>query len=315
MKAHRVAFVQSGLVWLLLGALIAPSKVWADPGADGARFFLMGDGKLHIRNMHTNREASAVIHAPDGTFDEAGLSRIDAVFGYTGQGGGDHISLRLLCMLDYFSDLAAPGRMIHMISGYRSPQYNASLRDAGGNVAKTSLHMEGMALDFYIKGVSGKKLWNLVRSRDCCGVGHYGGDSIHLDAARPRFWEAATSKVRTGESDFNRRIYASTDYDRYRPGDPVRLSLAAVSDFGFGVQPIVALVKDASGRETVSRLPLRLAQTIDCLMIANRDAARSLSFLLPRDLQPGRYRLRIDYCNRPFDVMPENTVSNEIEIR
>jgi uncharacterized protein YcbK (DUF882 family) len=304
-----------GLLGLLLAVLMVPGTARADSGGGGARFFLMGDGRLHIRNMHTKREANAVIVSPDGSFDETGLAGIDAVFGYTGRGCGDHISLRLLCMLDYFSDLVAPGKMIHMISGYRSPEYNTSLRNAGGNVAKTSLHMEGMALDFYIKGVSGKKLWNLVRSRDCCGVGHYGGESIHLDAARPRFWEAATSKVRTGESDFNRRVYASTDFDRYRPGDPVRLSLSAVSDYGFGVRPSVILVRGAPAMATATPLPLRLSQPTDCVMIEDWVAARSLSFCLAGDLQPGRYRVRVDYCRKPFESMPESTVSNEIEIR
>ncbi len=302
-------------VWVALGCLLvfaAPAATPAD--SMGARFYLMGDGTLHIKNMHTNKEVTARFVAPDGSFDEAGLSKIDTVFGYPGKGTGDHISLRLLCMLDYFSDLVAPGKMIQLISGYRSPEYNTSLRDKGGNVAKTSIHMEGMALDFSIKGVSGKKLWNLVRSKDCCGVGHYGGEFIHLDAARPRFWEAATSKVRTGESDFNRRIYATTEFDRYRPGDAVRLSLIMVSDFGFGVQTPVALVKDAEGTGTMSTMALGGPGAGPCLMIPDREAAKALSFQLPPNAQPGRYRVKIDYCRRPFEEMPAQTVSNEIEI-
>lgn len=301
------------LVWACLLVLILPAAARAESAKD--RFFLTGDGTLHIKNMHTNVEVSATIQASDGSFDEAGLAKIDGVFGLTARGNGDHISLRLLCMLDYFSDLVAPGKLIHLISGYRSPEYNTSLRDAGGNVAKTSLHMEGMALDFYIQGVNGKKLWNLIRSKNCCGVGHYGGDSVHLDAAKPRFWEAATSKVRTGESDFNRRIYASTDFDRYRPGDTVRLSLSGVSDFGFGVQPSVALVKDVEGLNKASAVFLRQSQGTECVMIADRAVGRSLAFLVPQEMQPGRYRVRIDFCRKPYEEMPGNTVSNEIEIR
>jgi uncharacterized protein YcbK (DUF882 family) len=309
---QMLAFPWNRLVWACLLVLMLPVGVRGESAKD--RFFLTGDGTLRIKNMHTNVEVSSAILAPDGSFDEAGLARIDAVFGLTGRGNGDHISLRLLCMLDYFSDLVAPGKPIHLISGYRSPEYNASLRDAGGNVAKTSLHMEGLAIDFYIQGVNGKKLWNIVRSKDCCGVGHYGGNSIHLDAAKPRFWEAATSKVRTGESDFNRRIHASTDFDRYRPEDAVRLSLSAVSDFGFGVQPSVALVKDVEGLRPASTAILRQSQGTECVVIASREAGRSLSFLLPREVQPGRYRVRIDFCRKPYEQMPGSTVSNEIEI-
>ena len=179
----------------------------------------MGDGKLHIQNVKTQQEADVELMLPDGSFDESALGRIDAVFGFSGQGKGDHISPRLIFMLDYFSDLVAPGKMIYLTSGYRSPEYNDGLKKAGGIVAKTSTHMDGLALDFFIEGVNGKELWELIREKNCCGVGHYGGKEIHLDASRPRFWEAATSKVDTNESDYNRRMFLSTDFDRYRPAD------------------------------------------------------------------------------------------------
>ncbi len=74
--------------------------------------------------------------------------------------------------------------MIFLTSGYRSPEYNADLKKAGGIVAKTSTHMDGLALDFYIEGVNGKELWELIQEKNCCGVGHYGGkESISMLAA------------------------------------------------------------------------------------------------------------------------------------
>jgi uncharacterized protein YcbK (DUF882 family) len=160
-------------------------------------FFLMGDGRIHIQNVQTNQEAKVDLLRSDGSLNESALEQVDAVFGFTGRGKGDHISPRLIFMLNYFSNLVAPGRTIFMTSGYRSPEYNAGLRKAGKNAAKTSVHMDGLALDFYIEGIKGKELWEIIRQKECCGVGHYGGNEIHLDAARPRFWEAATSKVNT----------------------------------------------------------------------------------------------------------------------
>lgn len=300
-------------LWVLLIVLNIPWTASAE--SDRARFFRVGDGVLHIKNMHTHMEVTAPLFTPDGSFDAEGLARIDRVFGLDSASSGDHISPRLLGMLDYFSDRVAPGKPIHLISGYRSPEYNSSLRDKGGNVARTSLHMDAMAIDFYIEGVSGKRLWEIVRSEDCCGVGHYGGQSIHLDAARPRFWEAATSKVRTAESDFNRRVYASTVFDRYRPGDSLSLRLTGISEFGFGVRPSVALVLDAEGERTAAGASLRPSQGTDCIWIGDRQASRSLSLDLPVEIQPGRYRLRLDFCRKPFEEMPAKTVSNEIEIR
>jgi uncharacterized protein YcbK (DUF882 family) len=302
-----VACVTLTVLLLSLSAITGAS-------ADGGRFFLMGDGKIHIKNMHTGQEATATLVNPDGSLNEEGFAKIDQVFEFPTKEKGEHISPRLLFMLDYFSDLVAPGKLIKMESGYRSPDYNTALRDAGGNVAKTSIHMDGMALDFSIDEVNGKKLWELIRSKDCCGVGHYGGASIHLDAARPRFWEASTSKVRTGESDYNRHIYLSTDFDRYRARDTVRLSLSAVSNYGFGIKRSAALVDDPDGYKTITTAQIKAEGAAECITIPDRQASHFITLTLPANLHEGRHRIRIDFCQRPFEQMPLKTISNEIEI-
>ncbi|NPU86260.1 MAG: DUF882 domain-containing protein [Syntrophaceae bacterium] len=291
----------------------------AQGAEDGqGRFFLMGDGKIHIKNAWNGKEVRADLLTVDGSLNEGGFAMIDEVFSFPTRGKGEHISPRLIFMLDYFSDLAAPGKAIMLQSGYRSPEYNAGIRSAGANAARTSQHLDGMAIDFYIEGVDGKELWELIRSRDCCGVGHYGGASVHLDSARPRFWEAATSKTKTKASAYNRAIYLSTDYDRYRPGDPVRLSFSSVSNFGFGIKPAAALVTTREKIETVAaEAEARLLQDSGnprCLRIEDRKTSRFIYLDLPADLSPGRYRIKIDFCDRPFPKMPAATISNEIEV-
>ncbi|MGV8075588.1 MAG: YcbK family protein [Syntrophobacteraceae bacterium] len=304
-----------GLATAILAFLMLISIPWriqAEPPA--GRFFLMGDGIIHIRNVRTGHEAKAAILSPDGSLNEDGFKEIDGVFEFPTSEKGEHISPRLIFMLDYFSDLTAPGRVINLTSGYRNHEYNSGLRNAGGNVAKTSTHIDGMALDFNLEGVNGKELWEIIKAKNCCGVGYYGSETIHLDSARPRFWEAATSKVRTGESDYNRRIYLSTDYDRYKAGDTLRFSLSSVSDFGFGIKQTVALVDDADGNNTVAVAQVKHQEDSDCIMINTRDSSRSIPITIPHDLRQGRYRVRIDFCRSPFDQMPQRTVSNEIEI-
>ena len=300
------------MLLILLVVLWLSPVVWGEP--EPGRFFLMGVGRIKIKNLHSGREASATLLNPDGSLNEEGFTRIDEVFQFPTQEKGEHISPRLIFMLDYISDLVAPGKVIKMESGYRSPDFNTSLRNAGGNVAQTSIHMDGMALDFSIDGISGKDLWKLVKSMDCCGVGHYGGASIHLDAARPRFWEAATSKVRTGESDYNRRIYVSTDFDRYHAGDTVRLSFAAVSRFGFGIARAGTLVDAGDGNHTVATAPLRVGDDADCLSIPDRKTSHFIYLTVPKALHEGRYRVKIEFCRRPFEQMPLSTLSNPIEI-
>jgi uncharacterized protein YcbK (DUF882 family) len=310
-ERERATGVIPGLHLILLGFLLfcLPTFLWAS--ASG-RFFLAGDGTILIRNAKTGKEANVRLFAADGSLNEEGFNRIDEVFGFPTVEKGEHISPRLICMLDYFSDRVAPGKAINLDSGYRSPQYNSTIRNAGGNVAKTSQHIDGMALDFNIAGVDGKALWEEIKDRDCCGVGYYGGTDIHLDSARPRFWEAATSKVGTGESDYNRRIYLSTNFDRYRPGEKMRLSLSAVSNFSFGVNRVVRFVKGDS--ETVATAPIIGDDATDCLMIDNRKASRFIFINLPAALPMGRYRIGMDFCNRPFPEMPTDTLSNAIEV-
>lgn len=250
----------------------------------------------------------------DGRFNEKALDAIDGVFGFSDGRKGEHISLRLLILLDYFSDKVAPGKMIHLISGYRSPAYNQKLKKSGGNVARTSTHMDGMALDFYLEGIGGKVLWEAIRKENCCGVGHYGGKSIHLDSGKPRFWEAATSKTGTRESEFNRKLYLSTEYDRYRQGEKVRFLLTSLSDFPFGIRKTAALVKDGEGKNDAAVLTIQGQDEEGCVMVNDRNASRSIRATLPAGLEAGRYRIRFDFCRRPFEQMPTKTLSNEIEI-
>jgi uncharacterized protein YcbK (DUF882 family) len=297
---------------LCLALTFTPGLLGAQTGFP--RFFLMGDGKIEIRNSQTGREAKVGLLSPDGTLDEEAFCRIDEVFGFPTKEKAEHISPRLIFMLDYFSDIVAGGKVIHLDSGYRSPEYNTKLRNGGANAAKTSTHIDGMALDFNIQGVSGKKLWELIKSKDCCGIGHYGGANVHLDSAKPRFWEAATSKVRTGESEENRRIYVSSDFDRYRAGETVRLSFSSVSDFGFGVKPTVTFVRDPEGSSTVATAPIRSHEGEQCVILGDRKASRFLYVNLPPGLREGRYRIKVEFCRKTSDQMPLHVISNELEI-
>ncbi len=281
--------------------------------AQSGRFFLMGNGKIHIRNEKTGNEANVTLLNSEGALNKTAFEKIDEVFNFPTKKMGENISPRLIFMLDYFSDLVAPDKVIIIESGYRSPDYNTNIRKKGANAAKTSTHIDGMAVDFRIDGVDGKKLWELIKSHDCCGVGHYGGQTVHLDSARPRFWEASTSKVHTGESDYNRRIYLSTDYDRYNAGETIRLSFSSVSDFGFGVKSKILITDDEVKEKIIAEAMLINEGDSDCIMINDRKSSRFLYFVLPDKINAGRYRVRVDFCKRPFEQMPANVYSNRIE--
>jgi hypothetical protein len=81
---------------------------------------------------------------------------------------------------------------IDVVSGYRSPKYNLMLRKKGHQVARSSQHMEGNAVDFRIRGVPTPVLLRFVRSLRRGGVGYYPQSQfVHSDTGRIRFWRGS----------------------------------------------------------------------------------------------------------------------------
>ncbi len=81
-------------------------------------------------------------------------------------------------------------RPIEIISGYRSAQSNAFLREASNGVAKNSFHMRGMAADIRFDGTPLPRLHQVALAMDRGGVGYYpDSEFVHLDVGpRDRAW-------------------------------------------------------------------------------------------------------------------------------
>lgn len=76
-----------------------------------------------------------------------------------------------------------------VISGYRSPQTNASLRNSSNTVAKKSLHLKGRAIDIRFSDVPTTDLRDVAISLKAGGVGYYAeSDFVHIDTGRVRVW-------------------------------------------------------------------------------------------------------------------------------
>ena len=98
---------------------------------------------------------------------------------------------RLIGVLERVALRFSPNR-IEVVSGYRSPKYNLTLRKKGREVAKSSQHSEGHAVDFRIRGVPTKRLLNFVKSLQVGGVGYYPhSEFVHSDTGRIRFWRGS----------------------------------------------------------------------------------------------------------------------------
>lgn len=76
-----------------------------------------------------------------------------------------------------------------VISAYRAPATNASLRAKSSSVAKKSYHTLGQAIDFRLDGVPLKTLRDAALSMKAGGVGYYPRSNfIHIDTGPVRYW-------------------------------------------------------------------------------------------------------------------------------
>lgn len=97
-------------------------------------------------------------------------------------------------LLDQLHDvklLLGTSRPFHVVSGYRSPETNASLRRHSRGVARQSLHMEGRAVDIRIEGISARSIRDAALSLNRGGVGFYPSSNfVHLDTGDIRTWHS-----------------------------------------------------------------------------------------------------------------------------
>ena len=95
-------------------------------------------------------------------------------------------------LLDQLFDLKQTldlNKPFHIISGYRSPFTNDSLRKNSHGVAKHSYHLQGRAIDIRVEGVSSKTVRNTALAMAQGGVGYYPRNNfVHLDSGRFRAW-------------------------------------------------------------------------------------------------------------------------------
>jgi uncharacterized protein YcbK (DUF882 family) len=310
-RAHAAAALfRAGLLTMAAALLALCSLALAGspaPAGLGNRYFLSGDGTVSLTNEKTGDSARIQYRLPDGTYPEAAGRRVDRLFGIPA-GSADHISLRLVSLLDYLEDRYR--RPVDIISGYRSPEYNDSLRANGRLAARASLHTEGMAADIKLGNSLSPKVFEAIKALDCCGVGYYHGESLHVDTGPPRFWDETSSKVRTDISTHNKRIMVRTDRDIYLPGETVELRLARITDYPLGLVSGLAVMRNGQILGTFSLDGSQGA----CLAVKN-PAERTWKWTIPRSFRAEeRVEVRVRFCDKPFPEMPDFADSNPVVV-
>jgi len=144
--------------------------------------------RLGFYNLHTGESLKAVFWAAGSYVTEA-LAEIDFVLRDFRNGEIKAIDPRLLDQLHRLHGKLGSREPFNVISGYRSPETNAKLRQNSNGVAKKSLHMQGMAIDVALADRDLKVVRKVALAMKAGGVGYYPKSGfVHLDTGRVRFW-------------------------------------------------------------------------------------------------------------------------------
>jgi uncharacterized protein YcbK (DUF882 family) len=148
--------------------------------------FSENEKTLNMYNTHTGESINIRYYA-SGIYDPDALNEINYLLRdhYTNEVKA--IDVKALDLLCDIKDIIGKDKQVKIISGYRSFEYNEYLRSLGRRVSKNSLHLQGLAIDFEIPGVSNYELYRIAKSFRAGGVGHY-PEFVHIDTGRMRFW-------------------------------------------------------------------------------------------------------------------------------
>lgn len=175
---QRRSFLKSSVV---MAALSVPALARSAAPAPNERM-------LRLYNTHTGETLSSVFWA-EGQFLPDALRDINKLLRDHRNDSIAAIDPQLLILLDKVSAQVDSKQVLHVISGYRSPQSNRLLAERSGGVARHSLHMEGKAIDVRMPGHKLANLHKAALQARAGGVGYYPDSQfVHLDTGRPRHW-------------------------------------------------------------------------------------------------------------------------------
>jgi uncharacterized protein YcbK (DUF882 family) len=144
--------------------------------------------ELTFHHTHTD-EKLTVVYWADGAYVPEALEQVNHLLRDFRNDEVHPIDPELLHILYKVAREAGSRGVYEIISGYRSPETNAKLRDKSKGVARRSLHMQGRAIDVRLTDVESAKLRDVALELKLGGVGYYyRSDFVHLDTGRFRTW-------------------------------------------------------------------------------------------------------------------------------
>jgi uncharacterized protein YcbK (DUF882 family) len=176
---QRRSFLKSSVVLASAIGMPALAKA-AQPGP--------AERTLRLYNTHTGESLRSVFWA-EGQFIPDALKDINKLLRDHRNNEIAEMDPKLIVLLNDVSDKFGDSQVLHIISGYRSPESNAKLHANSSGVAKHSMHMEGKAIDIRMPGKDLAQLHKAAMSMKAGGVGYYPDSQfVHMDTGRVRYW-------------------------------------------------------------------------------------------------------------------------------
>ena len=148
------------------------------------------EGKLSLYNVNNRERLTVTYRNTLGEYCQDALQALNWLLRCHITNETTKMDLRVLESLNRLDDSLGGGNEIHIISGYRSPAYNRRLRSLSKGVAKSSLHMKGMAIDLVIPGIRLDQIRRTALALAAGGVGYYPGEGfVHMDSGGFRAWQ------------------------------------------------------------------------------------------------------------------------------
>lgn len=146
---------------------------------------------ITLKNLHTD-EALEAVYWEQGQYVPDALHAVNNILRDYRTGDVHPIDPGLLDLLSDVRASLGSKLPFQVVSGYRSPQTNAMLRERSAEVAQHSFHMDGMAIDVYLDDVELDRLHLAALDFSRGGVGFYPVSRfVHLDIGPVRHWEGA----------------------------------------------------------------------------------------------------------------------------
>jgi len=144
---------------------------------------------LKLYNVHTAEWFKGLVWEKGEYIPEA-LTEIKKLFRDRRSGEQKDIDPALLNLLHQIQNKVEGKQVLDIVCGYRSKKTNEKLRKIKKGVAKNSYHIQGKAVDLYMRQTRLKELRDIAKSFQAGGVGYYPKSNfVHVDVrGRPAYW-------------------------------------------------------------------------------------------------------------------------------